>query len=49
MAQVTAGLNSCADVQGKLVIERLYLQPLPVECFAEYEPVVLRTRNVSSS
>ncbi len=48
VAQVTAGLNSRADVQGKLEIERLHLQPLPVERFADYEPVVARVRSTST-
>jgi hypothetical protein len=47
-AQVTAGLNSRADVQGKLAIERLHLQPLPVERFADYEPVAVRVRSTST-
>ncbi len=48
VAQVTAGLNSRADVQGKLAIEWLHLQPLPVERFADYEPVVARVRSTST-
>jgi hypothetical protein len=38
VAQVTATLNSRHEVAGKLEIEWLHLQPLPVERFADYEP-----------
>jgi hypothetical protein len=46
--QVNADLNSRHSVQGKLEIERLHLQPLPVERFADYEPVVVRVRSTST-
>jgi hypothetical protein len=46
--QVTATLNSRYQVQGNLEIERLHLQPLPVERFADYEPVVARVRSTST-
>jgi hypothetical protein len=48
VAQVTATLNSRYQVQGKLEIERLHLQPLPVERFADYEPLVVRVRSTST-
>ena len=48
VAQVTATLNSRAEVAGKLEIERLHLQPLPVERFADYEPVVATVRSTST-
>ena len=48
VAQVTATLNSRYQVQGNLEIERLHLQPLPVERFADYEPVVARVRSTST-
>ena len=48
VAQVTATLNSRTEVAGKLEIERLHLQPLPVERFADYEPVVARVRSTST-
>ena len=38
--QVTNTLNCRTEVAGNLEIERLHLQPLPVECFADYAPVV---------
>ena len=46
--QVTATLNSRCQVQGNMEIERLHLQPLPVERFADYEPVVARVRSTST-
>jgi hypothetical protein len=48
VAQVNADLNNRPSVQGKLEIERLHLQPLPVERFADYEPVVARVRSTST-
>ena len=48
VAQVTATLNSRTEVAGKLEIERLHLQPLPVERFADYEPVVATVRSTST-
>jgi hypothetical protein len=44
VAHVTKTLNSRYQVQGNLEIEQLHLQPLPVERFADYEPVVARVR-----
>ena len=48
VAQVTATINSRYQVQGNLEIERLHLQPLPVERFTDYEPVVARVRSTST-
>jgi hypothetical protein len=48
VAQVTAGLNDRPSVQEKLAIERLHLRPLPVERFADYEPLVVRVRSTST-
>jgi hypothetical protein len=48
VALVSASLNNRAEVEGKLAIERLHLQPLPVEPFADYEPVVVRVRSTST-
>jgi len=48
VAQVSADLNNRPSVQQKLAIERLHLQPLPVERFADYEPVVARVRSTST-
>jgi len=48
VAQVTNTLNSRYQVQGNLEIERLHLQPLPVERFADYEPLVARVRSTST-
>jgi hypothetical protein len=48
VGQVTATLNSQTEVAGKLELERLHLQTLPVECFADYEPVVARVRSTST-
>jgi hypothetical protein len=44
VALVKATLNRRPAVTGKLEIERLNLQPLPVECFADYERMVVRVR-----
>jgi hypothetical protein len=46
--QVTTTLNSRHEVAGRLEIERLHLQPLPVERFADYEPVVVTVRSTST-
>jgi len=48
VVQVTASLNNRPSVQQKLVIERLHLRPLPVERFADYEPLVVRVRSTST-
>ncbi len=48
VAQVSAGLNERPSVQEKLAIERLHLRPLPVERFADYEPLVVRVRSTST-
>jgi hypothetical protein len=48
VAQVTSTLNSRYEVAGNLEIERLHLQPLPVERFADYEPQVVRVRSTST-
>jgi hypothetical protein len=48
VAQVTATLNSRHEVAGNLAIEQLHLQPLPVERFADYEPVAVRVRSTST-
>jgi hypothetical protein len=48
VAQVTASLNGRDSVLQKLAIERLHLQPLPVERFADYEPQVVRVRSTST-
>ena len=48
VSQVTNTLNSRHEVAGRLEIERLHLQPLPVERFADYEPVVVRVRSTST-
>jgi hypothetical protein len=48
VSQVTNTLNSRHEVAGRLEIERLHLQPLPVDRFADYEPVVVRVRSTST-
>lgn len=48
VARVTATLNSRPEVAGRLEIERLHLQPLPVERFGDYDPVVVRVRSTST-
>jgi hypothetical protein len=48
VSQVSATLNSRHEVVGRLEIERLHLQPLPVERFADYEPVVATVRSTST-
>ena len=42
VAQVTATLNNRYEVKGRLEIEQLHLQPLPIERFADYDPLVAR-------
>jgi hypothetical protein len=48
VAQVSASLNNRVEVEGKLAIERLHLQPLPVERFADYDPLTVRVRSTST-
>jgi hypothetical protein len=48
VAQVNDTLNGRYEVQGRLEIERLHLQPLPVERFADYDPLVVRVRSTST-
>ena len=48
VSQVSNTLNSRHEVAGRLEIERLHLQPLPVERFADYEPVVATVRSTST-
>jgi hypothetical protein len=48
VAHVTATLNSRTEVNGRLEIEQLHLQPLPVERFADYDPLVVRVRSTST-
>jgi hypothetical protein len=48
VAQVTATLNNRYEVTGRLEIERLHLQPLPVERFADYDPLTVRVRSTST-
>ena len=48
VSQVTVTLNNRSDVTGKLAIEQLHLQPLPVQRFADYEPLVVRARSTST-
>lgn len=48
VAQVNANLNNRESVQQKLAIERLHLRPLPVERFADYDPVLARVRSTST-
>ena len=48
VARVTATLNNRTEVAGRLEIERLHLQPLPVERFGDYDPVVVRVRSTST-
>ncbi len=48
VAQVSADLNNRPSVQQKLAIEQLHLRPLPVERFADYEPVVATVRSTST-
>ncbi|QEY32370.1 hypothetical protein EVJ50_09225 [Synechococcus sp. RSCCF101] len=46
--QVSADLNNRPSVLQKLEIERLHLRPLPVERFADYDPVVAQVRSTST-
>jgi hypothetical protein len=48
VARVTASFNSRYEVAGRLEIERLHLQPLPVERFADYDPLTIRVRSTST-
>lgn len=48
VARVSATLNSRTEVQGRLEIEQLHLQPLPIERFADYDPLVVRVRSTST-
>jgi len=48
VATVSATLNSRTEVKGRLEIEQLHLQPLPVERFADYDPLVVRVRSTST-
>jgi len=45
VAQVSATLNKRYEVKGRLEIEQLHLQPLPIERFADYDPLVARVRS----
>jgi hypothetical protein len=48
VAHVTASFNSRHEVKGRLEIERLHLQPLPVQRCVDYEPLVARVRSTST-
>ncbi len=48
VAQVSATLNNRYEVAGRLEIERLHLQPLPVQRFADYDPLTVRVRSTST-
>jgi hypothetical protein len=48
VARVTATFNNRYEVKGRLEIERLHLQPLPVERFADYDPLTVRVRSTST-
>ncbi len=48
VARVSATLNSRTEVKGRLEIEQLHLQPLPIERFADYDPLVARVRSTST-
>ena len=48
VTQVNDTLNGRTEVKGRLEIERLHLQPLPVERFADYDPLVVRVRSTST-
>jgi len=48
VARVSATLNNRYEVKGRLEIEQLHLQPLPIERFADYDPLVVRVRSTST-
>jgi len=48
VTQVNDTLNGRTEVKGRLEIEQLHLQPLPVERFADYDPLVVRVRSTST-
>jgi hypothetical protein len=48
VALVTATLNNRYEVAGRLEIERLHLQPLPVQRCIDYDPLVVRVRSTST-
>jgi hypothetical protein len=48
VGQVNDTLNDRYEVKGRLEIERLHLQPLPVQRFADYDPLVVRVRSTST-
>jgi hypothetical protein len=48
VVHVTASFNSRYEAKGRLEIERLHLQPLPVERFAVYDPLTVRVRSPST-
>jgi hypothetical protein len=48
VAQVTGTLNSRYEVKGRMEIEQLHLQPLPVERFVDYDPLVVQVRSTST-
>jgi hypothetical protein len=48
VVQVTASFNSRDEVKGRLEIERLHLQPLPVQRCVDYDPLVARVRSTST-
>jgi hypothetical protein len=48
VAQVNGTLNNRYEVKGRLEIEQLHLQPLPIERFADYDPLVARVRSTST-
>jgi hypothetical protein len=48
VALVTVTLNNRYEVAGRLEIERLHLQPLPVQRFIDYDPLVVRVRSTST-
>ena len=48
MAQVYATLNNRYKVKGRLEIQQLQLQPLPIEHLADYVPLSARVRSTST-